>query len=102
MITKRTHRLRTCQAPYYTLVAPPSLRPAVSAVLVRANVIQSHLLFGSTRLRLEKDRLAMMTLGAGMLLGPRQRRIGNDVCHNVRQLAVNKVQINKYTQHESL
>lgn len=62
------------------------LGPAVSAVLICAYVVESHFLFGTSRLRLEEDGLTMRTLGAGMIFGARQRWIGYDVGYNVRQL----------------
>lgn len=63
------------------------LGPAVAAVRIRAHVVQSHLLFGSAGLRLEEDRLSVGTLGTGVLLGSRQRRIRYHVRHDVGQLA---------------
>lgn len=62
----------------------------MSAVLVCAHVIQSHLLLGASGLRLEEDRLAMMALGTSVLFGARQSRIGNHVGHDVRQFTVGK------------
>jgi len=58
----------------------------VGAVLVGAHVVQSHFLFGATCLRLEEDRLPMGALGTGVVLGARQRGVGNHIRHNVRQL----------------
>lgn len=61
------------------------LRPTVGAVLVGAHVVQSHLLFGATSLRLEEDRLPMGALGTSVVFGARQRGIGDHVGHNVGQ-----------------
>lgn len=61
--------------------------PPVRAVLIGADVVQPHFLFGATCLSLEEDGFAMTALGARMVLGSRQCRVGNDVGHDVRQLA---------------
>lgn len=48
------------------------LRPPMRAVLVRAHVVQPHLLFSSTGLGLEEDRFLVVALGTGMVFGTRE------------------------------
>lgn len=65
--------------------------PSMGAILIGAYIVQSHLLFGATGLRLKEDGLAMIALGTGVLFGARQCRVRNDVGHNVCEFAANEM-----------
>lgn len=60
----------------------------MGAILVGAHVVQSHLLLGASGLGLEEDRFPVAAFRTRMVLGSGQRRIGDDVGHDVRQFAV--------------
>ena len=57
------------------------------AVLIGADVIQSHFLFSATCLSLEKDSFTMTAFGARMIFGARKCWVGNDIGNYVSQLA---------------
>lgn len=61
--------------------------PAMRAVLVGANVIQSHFLFSASGLSLKENGFAMSAFRARMILGSGQRGVGDNVGNNVSQLA---------------
>lgn len=55
--------------------------------LISAHVIQSHLLFSTSRLGLEEHGLLVVALGTGVVLGTRQSRVGDNVRDDVGQFA---------------
>lgn len=59
----------------------------MSAVLVRAHVVEPHFLLSAPGLGLEEDRLLVVTLGTGVILCPWQSRIRDNVRNNMSQFA---------------
>ena len=67
----------------------------MSAILVGAYVVQSHLFLSSASLSLEENRLSMAALGASVIFRPWQSWVRNDIRHDVGQLAKSKNDKNK-------
>ena len=62
--------------------------PPMATVIIRADIVQSHLLLGSSGLSLEEYSFSMIAFRARMLLRSRQCRIRYYIRDNVRQFAI--------------
>ena len=67
------------------------LGPLVRALRVGAHVVQSHVLFGSSRLALEENGFLVAALRAGMVFGARQSRVVDDLAHDTSQFAESRL-----------
>lgn len=60
--------------------------PSVGAFGVAAHVVESHLVFGLTRMGLKEDGQLGVASGTRMLACARQCRVRDDVGHDLREL----------------
>ena len=58
----------------------------MGAVNVGADVVESHLVLGSSRIGLGENGFSVFALWTGVILGPGEGRVSNDVSHDLGQL----------------